>query len=120
MAIIEPGHLYKAFIWSCQGLARAWKSQAAFRMDVAGVCVAVIALCFLRPGALWTALLLAGALLVPVVELLNSAVEEVCDLITREHNEHIKHAKDMGSAAVFGTTLINAVLWGAMLWERFF
>ena len=118
MAIIEPGHLYKAFIWSCQGLARAWKSQAAFRMDVAGVCVAVIALCFLRPGALWTALLLAGALLVPVVELLNSAVEAVIERYGPEHHELAGRAKDMGSAAVFVLMMNVLLVWGLVLGPR--
>ena len=120
MGVIDPKHLCRAFWWSMQGLAHALKTQVAFRMDVVGVVCATAALCVIRPGALWSGVLVAAALLVPAAELLNSAVEEVCDLITKEYNEHIKHAKDMGSAAVLMMVLVNAVLWAAMLWERFF
>lgn len=34
-------------------------------------------------------------------ETLNSAVEEVCDLVTLENNKHVERAKDMGSGAVW-------------------
>ncbi len=120
MRLIDPKHLLQALSWSLQGLGHALKTQVAFRMDLVGVAAVLAALCLIRPGALWSALLGGAALLVPIAELLNSAVEEVCDLITKERNEHIKHAKDMGSAAVFLTVALNGGLWAAMLWDRFF
>ena len=44
-------------------------------------------------------LLLIGAII--AAELFNTAVENVCDLVTKEYNEHIKTAKDVSAAAVF-------------------
>lgn len=119
MGVTEPGHLGKALRWSLQGLGRAWKSQVAFRMELCGLAGVAVVLALLRPGPLWSGLLGGAALLVPAVELLNSALEEICNLITREYNERIKHAKDMGSAAVLLALLLNAVLWAAMLWNYF-
>ncbi len=43
------------------------------------------------------------------VELLNTAIEKVCDLITKEYNENIKIAKDAGSAATGVLTLVGIV-----------
>lgn len=44
------------------------------------------------------------------VELLNTAIENVCDLITKEYNDHIKVAKDAGSAATGVLTLVGIVV----------
>jgi len=45
------------------------------------------------------------------VGLLNSAIESVTDKVSSEYNELAKHAKDMGSAAVFLALVILAVAW---------
>lgn len=35
------------------------------------------------------------------IELLNTAIERLCDRVTKEHDQAIKEVKDMSSAAVF-------------------
>lgn len=47
-------------------------------------------------------LLLAGGVF--GCELINTAIEHICDAITTEYNEHIKYAKDIAAGAV--------VFWG--------
>lgn len=44
------------------------------------------------------------------VELLNTAIEKVCDLITTDYNINIKVAKDAGSAATGVLTLVGIVV----------
>ena len=44
------------------------------------------------------------------VELLNTAIEAVCDAVTREYNPLIKIAKDCGSAATFVIFLVAVLL----------
>lgn len=51
--------------------------------------------------SLATVLMLSIALLMLVVESLNSAIERLCDLITLEYNTAIKDIKDLGAGAVF-------------------
>jgi diacylglycerol kinase (ATP) len=78
------------------------------------------------PLAIWIAvdwldyILLIGSLfLVLIVELLNSAIEAVVDRIGDEFHELAGRAKDMGSAAVF-ISLANVVLvWGIIVYQRF-
>ena len=50
-------------------------------------------------------------LLVMMAELINTAVEEALNLITRDYNVAVKNAKDMASAAVFLMLALNAALW---------
>lgn len=44
------------------------------------------------------------------VELLNTAIEKVCDLVTKDYNINIKVAKDAGSAATGVLTLVGIVV----------
>ena len=45
-----------------------------------------------------------------IVELLNSAIEDVCDLVSPGYSELIKNAKDKGSMAVLLALFCNVLL----------
>jgi diacylglycerol kinase (ATP) len=71
---------------------------------------------FIAPGR-WQALALVGSvLLVLVVELLNSAVEALCDAVTVERHPMIGRAKDIGSAAVMLCLCFTVLVWAVVLW----
>jgi len=60
-------------------------------------------------------LLIGSCLLLLLVEILNSAIEAVVDMVCGdEHHELAGRAKDMGSAAVFMALLIIALTWGVI------
>ncbi|MCK6407273.1 MAG: diacylglycerol kinase [Rhodocyclaceae bacterium] len=107
--------LINAFGYSRDGLASAWKHEAAFREEVLLAAVAIPLGLWLGQGGLEKALLVGTILLVLVVELLNSAVEAVVDRVSDEHHELSKRAKDIGSAAVLITLLLTGAVWGLIL-----
>lgn len=107
--------LINAFGYSRDGLASAWKHEAAFREEVLLAAVAIPLGLWLGQGGLEKALLVGTVLLVLVVELLNSAVEAVVDRVSDEHHELSKRAKDIGSAAVLITLLLTGAVWGLIL-----
>lgn len=110
--------IFRAFCFSLEGLAAAWRNEAAFRQET------VLAGVLLPPG-LWFAengferiVLLGSVLLVLMVELLNSAVEAAIDRISSERHPLSKAAKDFGSAAVL-LALVNMVaVWGWVYWPK--
>ena len=108
---INPKHLLGATKNSLSGLVFAWKGEQAFRHEVLVLVVLVILLAVTGKTIGEWLLVLGGWLAVMIVELLNSADEESFDLVTTEWNEHVKRGKDMASAAIFLTMLINAGLW---------
>ncbi|MDG4871037.1 diacylglycerol kinase, partial [Guyparkeria sp. 1SP6A2] len=57
-------------------------------------------------------------LLVLIVELLNSAIENVVDRIGTEHHELSGRAKDIGSAAVMLSLIMAGLTWGLLGWEK--
>lgn len=67
----------------------------------------------------WLLLILPLFLLL-IVELLNSAMENIVDRIGEERHILSGRAKDMGSAAVLFCLTLIAVVWLSMAWSRFY
>ncbi len=101
--------LFRAAVYSWQGLVAAFRNEAAFRQEVAlGLVLIPLALWLGQSGS-ERALMIMAWLLVLVVELLNSAIEAVVDRIGAGHHELAGRAKDIASAAVL-VALVNAGL----------
>ncbi len=104
--------------YSLAGLRAGWHEKA-FQQEA--LCALV-----LIPAAFWlgqsweqTALLAGTAILVLIVELLNSGIEAAIDRIGPEWHELSKKAKDMGSAAVLLALCLCGAVWAAALYHRF-
>ena len=105
---------------SMKGIRDAWHYESAFRQD-AFISVVLLLLSFLlaRTVVEWIILILPLFVLL-IVELLNSAIENVVDRIGPERHELSGRAKDMGSSAVFFCLILIAVVWLGMAWSRFY
>lgn len=100
-----------AYSYSLQGLRSCLKNEEAFRQEVVLFMIALPALMLLPVPDQLKVLLFAVNLLVLIVELLNSAIESIVDLVSPDYNEYAGRAKDMGSGAVFLSLLLAAVGW---------
>lgn len=109
------GHFFAAFKNSISGFASAFRRESAFRQELAAGAVHFVLLAVLPLPWLWRILLTAAWLAWMAVELLNSAIEEVVDLVSPQWNEYAKRAKDYASAAVFLSICIFAGGWIAAL-----
>ena len=107
-------HIFKAARNSLAGLVTGLRLSLAFRQETGVLVLLVILLAvYGKPVSTW--LIALGAwLLVMMAELINTAIEETLNLITREYNIGVKNAKDMASAAVFLMLAVNAALWFCM------
>lgn len=114
-----PARVFNAIRYSLQGFAAAWRDEHAFRQELMVVTPLVVVAAFLPVTPTQKALLIGSMLLIIIAELLNSAVEAVVDLVTVDHHEMAKKAKDIGSAAVMMCFTNAAVIWGLVLFERF-
>jgi diacylglycerol kinase (ATP) len=111
--------LVNATFFSIAGLRAAWRNEAAFRQECALAAVLTPAAFWVGQTAIERSLLIGTCWLVLVVELLNSAVEAVVDRVGTDHHKLSGRAKDLGSAAVFVSLALTALVWGLVLWERF-
>jgi diacylglycerol kinase (ATP) len=101
--------------WS--GLVFAVREESAFRQELT-LALCLIPLALLLPfGAVERLLLIGSAVLVLIVELLNSSIEAAIDRISFEHHGLSKRAKDYGSAAVMLALLTCATVWATLLYR---
>lgn len=120
----KPGYtgltrIIKATGYSWQGLQAAWQNESAFRQEVA-LALIMLPLAFVVGQTMMeVALLIALLGMVLITELLNSAVEAVVDRVGHEHHDLAGRAKDMGSAAVFISLALAAIVWGMMALKNF-
>lgn len=103
--------LIKATEYSLKGFKAAWVHEAAFRQII-------LMLALLLPTGLAMAttlslklFLIFAAILILIVELLNSAVEAAIDRIGPEIHPLSGQAKDLGSAAQMVSTVFFILLW---------
>jgi len=103
--------LLRAFGSSWNGLVGAYREEAAFRQELAFAVIVIPLGLWLGHGALERAALIAPVFLILIVELLNSAIEATVDRIGFERHALAGLAKDIGSAAVFMSFVLLAVMW---------
>ena len=113
------GRIIRAARFSAQGLAQAWRHEAAFRQETGLTLLMLPLAIWLGSSPLERVLLIGSCVFVLVIELLNSAIEAAIDRHGDEYNELSGRAKDFGSAAVMLSLGIVAAIWAAIAWQRF-
>ncbi|NMH61021.1 diacylglycerol kinase [Alteromonas ponticola] len=107
--------LYFATIYSLKGLKAAFYSEPAFRQELAAMVVLIPIACFVDVSVVERILLIMSLFIVLIAELLNSAVEALADRVSSEIHVLIAKAKDIGSAAVFMSLVLAAIVWSMIL-----
>jgi diacylglycerol kinase (ATP) len=93
--------LYTSLKYSLSGLKLCFKHESSFRMEVA-LFILNISSFFWFDFTKWEMMSLTIILLfIMSLELLNSGIEKLSDLITKEFHPLIQYAKDVSSAAIF-------------------
>ncbi len=110
--------VWKASIYSTQGIKAAWKHESAFRQECT-LGLIMLPLAFVIAET-WVeaSVLIAVCFLVLIIELLNSAIEAVVDRIGHEHHDLAGQAKDMGSAAVMLSLIMASGTWLLIIGHR--
>lgn len=111
MSVFSPRRLSAAFGYSLQGLRAAWASERSFRDEIVATLLLLPAGWWLGETGVERALLLGSWLLVPLVELLNTAVEVLVERIDPCQHPLSGKAKDLGSAAVLLAMAITLLTW---------
>ncbi len=103
--------LFKNASYALDGLRHALKTETSFRIEV-GIALIFFPLIYLLPFTLEHKLILIVTyVLIMITELLNSAVENVVDLVTQEIHPLAKSAKDIGATAVLFAVILHLLCW---------
>jgi len=112
--------IFSAFFYSVDGFRAAWRNEHAFRQELVLVIIGIIIALLLPVSAFEKLMMIAVLLQILVVELINSAIEAVVDLVSLERHRLSKNAKDFGSAAVLLTLIMAIATWAVVLINRFY
>jgi diacylglycerol kinase (ATP) len=104
-------NIWRATINSWKGIVAAAQSDLAFRQELALLVVAIPLSLLLTPDFSKRLALVGVLVFVIVVELLNTAIEKLCDRVTNKRDPAIGRIKDMASAAVGISLLFAGVVW---------
>lgn len=111
--------IFKNAKYAIDGVVSTFKTETSFKLELFFGFFIFIAI-FLLPIDFYGKVILAvTAILIPIVELLNSAIENVVDLVTQQKHPLAKNAKDMGAAAVLFAVLLHLGCWIVILYEAF-
>jgi undecaprenol kinase len=101
------------------GITAIASRERSFRTQIIAALAVIVTTILLRPGLLWSAVLVLAIALVLALELLNSALEAMLDHLHPDIAPAIKIAKDAAAGAVLvmstaavvvGTLMLIAVL----------
>ncbi|HZJ09350.1 MAG TPA: diacylglycerol kinase family protein [Trueperaceae bacterium] len=116
---MSTARLRRSFAVAGSGLSRAWATQPNLRLEAfIGVCALALA-AWLRAPAAPIAL---ACILVLSLELMNSAVETIIDLVSPDPHPLAGRAKDLAAAAVLisavGAVIVGLIVLGPPLLGR--
>jgi undecaprenol kinase len=87
------------------GLAHALRTEQSLKAQVVVFIWVIAAMLWVRPGALWWALVMLASAGVFAAELINTAIEHLADHLHPDVHPQIRVVKDCAAAAVLITVL---------------
>jgi len=104
--------LFKNASYAWDGLVHAIKTETSFKIELA-IAIIFFPLVYFMPFELiYKLVLVISYFMILITELLNSAVENVVDLVTKDIHPLAKSAKDIGATAVLFTVILHILCWG--------
>lgn len=90
----------QGFGFALKGIALAWREETHFRIEVcAAFAVLLLAFLFDVSAVEWLILVLTSTFVL-AVEVLNTALEQFCNMVKADLDPHVEKIKDLAAAAV--------------------
>lgn len=114
--------LSRAFVHAAHGIAFTWRTQRNFRIHLVVAIIAIAVLGYLRAPLVYLTIVALTIALVLALEVLNTALEALVDLVSPESHPLAKAAKDAAAGAVLiaaaGAVVVGILALAAALGPR--
>lgn len=104
-------NLFKNTKYALSGLVHVLKTESSFKLELLFAIFIIAGITLIDASLTSKLILLVTGILVLIVELLNSSIENVVDLVTKEFAPLAKTAKDIGSTAVMFSIILHVICW---------
>ena len=107
--------IFKNASYAIDGFFHAIKNETSFKIEVAIAIILLPVIYFLPFILIYKLILLITYFMIMIAELLNSAVENVVDLVTTDIHPLAKASKDIGATAVLFSVILHLLCWTVIL-----
>ncbi len=108
------GKFIRSFQYAFKGLAHIWADHQNIRFHIVIGLVTLLLSYILKISYIEYLIVLITIFFVIISEMMNTSIEEMTDLITKEHRLQAKIAKDVAAASVLLSALF-AIIVGAII-----
>ncbi len=124
MTIVQ--RLIKSFQYAGRGIYQAWKEELNFRIEVTVAVVILVLAWWLHIGVVKFTILVLTCGFVLALELVNTMIEHISDVLKPRLDNYVRQIKDLSSAAVLvaavtamiiGICLLLPPLWQLLSWQ---
>jgi diacylglycerol kinase len=109
---IRKQPLYKSFVYAFEGIFTCFKRERNMKIHTAATVLVILFGFLFRISAWEWCICLVLFALVMALEMVNTAVESVVDLVTEERHPLAKIAKDTAAGAVLIAAIFSVVIAG--------
>lgn len=109
----------KSLSYAQHGLARVLAEEANFRIQMAVAVLVLVAAWYLDLSTVEKSVLMLAIALVLVLELLNSALERVVDILKPRIHHYVEEMKDIAAGAVLVASVAAVVVGVCVFWPHF-
>lgn len=101
---------YEKFANAFSGLIAGVRYDISISIQVILALVSIVFFMYLDINTIEWLFIISAIFLVLITEYLNSAVEDVCDLLVKKYDLHVKEIKDIAAAAVLLAALYAVIV----------
>lgn len=112
-------NFFKNTIYALKGLRDILTSEKSFKIELIIICILSIFLVYVDIPFLHKIWMFSSMFLVLIAEAINSAIERVVDLVTKEYHPMAGRAKDVGSSIVFLSIVHAFIMWICLILKNF-
>ena len=112
-------NFFKNTSYALKGLFDLIKTETSFKIELIITIILLPIVIFIDATLTNKALMFITLMGMILAETINSAIERVVDLVTLEHHEMAKRAKDVGSSIVFLSIFIFIITWTIVILDTF-
>lgn len=108
----------KKFLYAFNGIKDSLKQKAIITQFILAICAIIGGIIIKLNYLEWLAFVICIGLVISL-EIMNSVVELLCDLYSKEYNEKIRMIKDMASGSVLIASIASLIVCIICLLRRF-
>lgn len=118
--MIRVGRLIKSFTYAFRGLVKIFREEQNLQIQSAvGLAVVVLGLIVKLNVIEWSIIILVIGSVI-LMEIANSALERVTDILKPRIHDYVKEIKDIMAAAVMVSSLASIVIGLLIFWPHLF